>query len=184
MQRNRLTIRPVNMKDWDAEVERIKYIYNSAWEKNWGFVPMTDGEIEHLANGLKQVLDPRLVLMCERDGEPAGFSLSVPNVNEVLGRVRPGPSRLSSYLGAGRMILGKRNVEWFRVIALGVLEDLRGKGVGAMLYYHTAYAAYEAGYVYAEGSWILETNDDMNRALQIFSPELYKKYRIYQRSLG
>ena len=183
-ERHNLVVRPVNLKDWDAEVARIKNIYNNAWEKNWGFVPMTDGEIERLAEGLRPILDPRLIFMCEKqDGEPVGFSLSTPNVNEPLGRARPGASVIGSYIGAARMILNKRKADWIRVIALGVVQAYRARGVDALLYYETAKVAYTAGYKWAEASWILETNDMMNRGIELFSGKVYKKYRIYEKRL-
>ena len=178
-----LNIRPVDMKQWDAEIERIKDVYNSAWERNWGFVPMTDAEIEHLASNLKMILDPALVFMVEHEGEVVGFSLTLPDVNQPLGRIRPGPSLLSSYLAAGRMFLQRYNTTRVRVLALGVKEQFRARGVDALLYYETAKAALERGYQFAEASWILETNDSMNRAIAMLGGEVYKKYRIYQKEL-
>lgn len=178
-----LVIRPVNLRDWDAEIERIKKIYNSAWERNWGFVPMTDGEIEHLANGLKPVIDPNLVFMVEKDGEAVGFSLTLPDVNQPLRRARPGPSIIGSYIGAARMLLNKRKTNLVRVIALGVLPQYRVRGVDALMYYETAVAAAKHGYQWAEGSWILETNDMMNRSLEMLGAYVYKKYRVYEKVL-
>lgn len=182
--RYRLRIRKINMDDWDAEIERIKHIYNSAWEKNWGFVPMTDGEIDHLAENLKLILDPELVFMVEQEGEAVGFALTLPDVNQPLRRIRPGPSLLSSYLGVARMYLNRYKTDTVRVLALGVVEEYRARGVDAMMYYESAKAAHERGYTYGEGSWILETNDMMNRALAMLGMEVYKKYRIYEKVLS
>ena len=183
-QRYGLTIRPVNMKDWDNEVERIKKIYNSAWQKNWGFVPMTDSEIDHMADSLKMILDPALVFTVEAGGETVGFSLSLPDVNQLLHNSRPGPSLVGSYLAAGRMLLGKRRADRVRIFALGVLEPYRGKGVDALMYYETGKAAVANGYEWAEMSWILEDNDAMNRAIEMFGPEIYKRYRVYEKELS
>lgn len=178
-----LVIRPVNLKDWDNEVERIKAIYNQAWQKNWGFVPMTDAEINRLANSFKPILDPDLVFMVEKDGQAVGFSLSVPDVNQILGRLRPGPSRLSSYLGAARMIWSRQPVHFFRVVAMGVLEEYRVHGVDALMYYESLQAGLKKGYQAAEASWILEVNDKMNRVLQMMGGKVYKTYRIYEKKL-
>jgi GNAT superfamily N-acetyltransferase len=178
-----LKIRPINMKDWDNEVARIKDIYNSAWERNWGFVPMTDAEIDHLANGLKMIIDPAVVFIVEKQEKAVGFSLSLPDVNQPLGRIRPGPSVLGSYLGAGRMFLTRYKTNLVRVFALGVKEQYRVRGVDALLYYQTALAARERGYKYAEMSWILENNDMMNRSIAMMGGEVYKKYRIYEKAL-
>jgi GNAT superfamily N-acetyltransferase len=179
-----LAIRPVNMKNWDGEVAQIKKIYNSAWERNWGFVPMTDPEIEHLAGSLKTVLDPGLVFMVEHKGETVGFTLTVPDANQPLRRIRPGPSRLSSYLAAARVYLNRYKTDTVRVIALGVVEKFRGRGVDALMYYETVRVARERGYRWAEASWILETNDMMNRAIQLMGGEIYKTYRVYEKALS
>lgn len=179
-----LTIRQVNLKDWDAEVERIKVIYNRAWEKNWGFVPMTDAEIDHLADSLKTIIIPELVFVVEHNDEVAGFSLTLPDVNQPLHRYRPGPSRIGSYLAAGRMILNKKKTDRVRVFALGVLQEWRGKGVDALMYYETLKAAGANNFEWGEMSWILENNDAMNRPIQMFGAEVYKRYRVYERDLG
>lgn len=178
-----LHIRPIDLKNWDAEVENIKKVYNSAWQRNWGFVPMTDAEIEHLAENLKVFMDPALVFMVEHKGEVVGFSLTMPDVNQPLRRIRPGPSLLGSYLGAARLYLQRYKTDMVRVIALGVIEAYRARGVDALLYYETALAAVKRGYKWAEASWILESNDSMNRAIEALGAEVYKKYRIYEKEL-
>ncbi len=178
-----LKIRTINMSDWDAEVDHIKRIYNSAWEKNWGFVPMTDAEIDHLADSLKMIIMPDLVFAVEKDGHVVGFSLTLPDVNQPLHRYRPGPSRISSYLAAGRMILNKKKTDRIRVFALGVLKEWRGKGVDALMYYETLKAAAANNFEWGEMSWILENNDAMNRPIQMFGSEVYKRYRIYEKAL-
>lgn len=182
-ERYQLQVRPIRMDDWDAEIERIKKIYNSAWERNWGFVPMTDAEIEHMADGLKLILDPALIFIVEHKGEAVGFSLTLPDVNQPLGRIRPGPSSLSSYLAAGRLYLSRYNTDLARVMALGVIERYRGRGVDALMYYETARAALERDYQRLEASWILESNDMMNRPIRLLGAEVYKKYRIYEKDL-
>lgn len=179
-----LNVRPIVMKRWDEEIEIVKNIYNNAWQRLWGFVPMTNAEIEHLAENMKLILDPALAFFVERDGEPVGFSLTLPDVNQPLGRIRPGPSRLSSYLAAGRLFLQRYNTDLVRVFALGVVEKYRARGVDALLYYETAQAALKRGYKRAEASWILETNDNMNRVIGMLGGEVYKKYRIYEKDLN
>jgi GNAT superfamily N-acetyltransferase len=179
-----LSIRHVNMKEWDTEVESIKRIYNQAWEKNWGFVPMTDAEIDHLADSLKMIILPELVFVVEKDGQAVGFSLTLPDVGQPLHRYRPGPSRIGSYVAAGRMILNKRKTDRIRVFALGVLQGWRGKGVDALMYYETLKAAGANDFAWAEMSWILENNDAMNRPIQMFGAEVYKRYRVYEKILN
>jgi GNAT superfamily N-acetyltransferase len=181
--RYNITIREIDMKDWDNEVERFKKIYNAAWSKNWGFVPFTDEEMVHLADGLKMIIDPRVTLFAEVDGKPIGGSVPLPNVNEILLKARPGPSLLSSYLAAGRMLLGRRKVKLLRVFAMGVVEEYRGRGVDGLFYYETIKRAIQCGYTEGEGSWILANNDMMNRAIEMMGAKVYKTYRIYEKAL-
>jgi GNAT superfamily N-acetyltransferase len=182
-QRHNLTIRTVNMRQWDAEVTRLQAIYNQAWQKNWGFVPMTAAEIQQLADNLKPFIDPALVFVAEVDGQAVGFGLTVPYVNQLLCEIRPRPSLISSYLGAARVIWGKGRAKGIRVIALGVVEAYRQRGVDALLYYETAKAAATRGYAWAEASWILETNEAMNRPLELLGARVYKKYRLFEKIL-
>jgi GNAT superfamily N-acetyltransferase len=183
-ERYKLRIRPLNMKEWDTEIEHVKRIYNSAWEKNWGFVPMTDPEIQQLADSLKPVVVPEYTFLVEKEGQVVGFSLMVPDVNLVLNRLRPGPSVIGSYIAAARALRNRRKVEWARVIALGVTEPFRGKGVDALMYYESIKASAGGGHHWAEGSWILETNEPMNRAIQMLGADRYKTYRIWQKELA
>jgi GNAT superfamily N-acetyltransferase len=182
--RYRLTIRAADMKDWDNEVGRLKKIYNSAWEKNWGFVPLTEAEFDLIEHELKPIIDPRIVFFVERDGEPVGFTLALPDMNQVLLKIRPGPSVISSYLGAGRMLLNKRKTDRMRVFALGVIEEFRGKGVDGLMYYELAKISVSCGYKWAEASWILENNDAMNRPIELLCSHKYKRYRVYEKDLG
>jgi GNAT superfamily N-acetyltransferase len=181
--RYKLNIRPMNMKDFDNEVEILKKVYNSAWEKNWGFVPLTDAEFDSLVGELKPILDPRIVFVVEADGEPVGFSLSLPDVNQVLHKLRPGPTVIGSYIAGARMMLNKTKTNRLRVFALGVLEEYRGRGVDALMYYETIMASVPLGYELAEGSWVLETNDAANRVSEMVGSDLYKRYRIYEKNL-
>jgi GNAT superfamily N-acetyltransferase len=180
------TVRPINLKDWDAEVERFKKVYNSAWEKNWGAVAMTDHEITHLANDLKQIMDPDLVLVVEKDGEVVGVSITLPDVCQALLRAYPRPTTWEPWalLKFFWHFKIRSCIDRFRVLILGVLEPYRGKGIDALLYYETAMAALPKGYRSAEMSWILETNEAMNRASRFLGGEVYKTYRIYQKSLS
>jgi GNAT superfamily N-acetyltransferase len=172
-------IRRADTMDWDELVEQIKGIYNSAWERNWGFVPFTDAEIDHVADGLRQFADLGIVFLAEIDGKPVGFSLPLPDMNIAVhhmnGRMLP--------FGWAKYLWYKRKVDWLRVFALGVIQEYRGRGIDALLYYETAKAAIAKGYRHAEMSWILENNDMMNRAIEMFGAEVYKTYRIYEKAM-
>jgi GNAT superfamily N-acetyltransferase len=178
-----LTVRTADIKDWNKEVGRIKKIYNSAWEKNWGFVPLTEAEFDELEHSLKPILDPNVIFFVEKDGEAVGFSLSIPDVNQLVHKIRPGASIVSSYLAALRVLLSRSKPDRIRVLALGVMEEFRGKGVDALLYYETANAAVPNGYSWADASWVLETNDAMNRPIELLGSEIYKRYRVYEKKL-
>jgi GNAT superfamily N-acetyltransferase len=182
-ERYKLNIRPLNMKDFDSELAIVKKVYNSAWEKNWGFVPLTDAEFDSLVGELKPILDPRIVFVVEADGKPVGFSLSFPDVNQILHKLRPGPTIIGSYIAAARMVLNKTKTNRLRVFALGVLEEYRARGVDALMYHETIVKGVPLGYEWAEGSWVLETNDAANRVSKLVGSDIYKRYRIYEKNL-
>jgi len=174
--RTGVRVRKVDMKNFDAEVEKARIIYNSAWEKNWGAVPMTDAEFEHLAYGLKQFLDPDLLLLAEVDDKPVGIFVGLPDVNQPLlhmnGRLFP--------FGWIKYLWYRRKIDTFRGLIMGVIEEYREKGIDALMYVEAAKAAFRKGYKRCEMSWILEDNVMMNRIVQRLGGRIYKTYRIYE----
>jgi GNAT superfamily N-acetyltransferase len=186
MKRNEIVIRKINMKHLDEEIALLKKVYNSAWEKNWGFVPMTDEEFEHLANGLKPVLDPDLIFVVEAKGEPIGFGLTLPDVNVPLLHAYPNPKTpdmLTQIQFFANFKLRRKLMKYVRIIALGVIKEYRLTGVDGLLYRRTAEEALKKGYRFGESSWILETNAPMRNALEGLGAKVYKTYRIYERAL-
>ena len=185
MQRGEITIRNVDMKHLDEEVERVKTVYNSAWERNWGNIPMTDAEFEHLANGLKMVIDPDLILIVEAKGKPIGFGLTLPDVNEPLRRAypRPGVPEWWTLIKFFYNYKFRKVIKYIRVLVLGVLSEYRVTGIDGVLYAKTAEAAMKKGYYVGEFSWILENNIPMRNALEGLGSEIYKTYRVYERPL-
>ncbi len=177
--RKNFIIRNIDMKKFDEEMERFKKIYNSAWEKNWGFVPMTDEEIEHLANGLRKFLDPDLIFIAEMDGSPIGFSLTLPDINQPLLRIK---GKLLPF-GWIKYLWHKRKSDICRVFAMGVLENHRRLGINALMHYETLKNILSKGYKGAEMSWILENNVMTNREIQAMGGKIYKIYRIYDYKL-
>ena len=165
---------------------RAKAVYNSAWARNWGFVPMTDREIEHLAHGLRPFLDPDMVFFAEEDGKPVGISVAIPDVNDNLLRVYPKPGGLVRYGYDGlRFLLDRRQHQprLFRLLIMGVVEGYRSRGIDACFYVETARKAFAKGYRECEMSWILESNSMMNRIIQRLGGRIYKTYRVYERPL-
>ena len=176
-----VTIRPLNMKDFPGEVERIKGIYNAAWEKNWGFVPMTEHEIDHLAEQFKPVVNPDLVPFAEIDGKVVGFGLAMPDLNEVFRRHRSGrmlPAALDLLWS-----LWRRKIRRARIMLLGSLPEYRGRGIDAMLYHWIWTTAARYQIYWGEAGWILEDNPAMNAGLEKMNFTVYKTYRLYDRSL-
>ena len=174
-----LTIRPVNMKQFQRELETVKDIYNSAWSHNWGYVPMTDEEIESMAKRLKPLIVPELLIMAEVNGSPAAFFMAVPDYNQVLSKIngRMGPVGIMKFLWYSRKI---RDI---RVLTMGVKEEYRKRGIEGLLYLESFKAAMKKGYERAEMSWILEDNVLMQRGCELMGGKLYKKYRIYEKRL-
>lgn len=178
-------LRPLNMRNFQAEIENIKRVYNRSWERNWGFVPMSDREMEKLARDLKLLLDPELILIAEVAGETVGFGLSLPDLNEPLLKVHPRPGKpewLTSILYLWHLKVF-RKPKWLRVVALGVVPEHRGKGIDALIYYETTRVGLRKGYRQAELSWILASNDMMNRIIRMVGGKVYKTYALYEKSL-
>lgn len=174
-----LVVRPANMKKFNKELSAVKDIYNSAWLHNWGFVPMTDEEIDSMAERLKPLLVADLLIMAEVNGDPVAFFMAVPDFNYVLGKLngRLGP------LGIIKFLWYSRKIRDIRVLTLGVKEEYRRKGIEAMLYLASFKAAMKKGYERAEMSWILEDNVLMQKGCELMGGKLYKKYRIYEKRL-
>ncbi len=175
-----VTIRPLNMQDFKAEVDRIKVLYNKCWEKNWGFLPMTDREIDHLAEQFKPVAIADLVPFAERDGEPVGFGLCLPDLNAIFRKHRSG--RLTPTLLADLLLSLKfKRIRRLRILLLGVIPELRGKGVDALLYHWIWTTAVKHNITWGEAGWILEDNPAMNAGLEKMEFTVYKTYRLYDR---
>ncbi len=186
-QNGNVTFRTASLKNFDKEVDRILEIYNDAWEKNWGFVPMSVEEFRHMAKDMKMILDPELLLIAEVKGEPVGFALTLPDVNQVFHKVRDGkllPTGLFKLLwnlkGPGR----KKTINRCRIITLGIKKAYQPMGIGPMFYAEYFKRGIKLGYQRGEASWILENNRLMNRALELMGSKRNKTYRIYDRALG
>jgi GNAT superfamily N-acetyltransferase len=180
------SVRHIDMRNLDEEVEKIKKVYRQAWERNWGAVPLTDGEIEHLLDSLKLMADPELVILAEdAEGNVVGMALTLPDLNQALLKAYPRPG-IPEPLTLLKLIWHwkvRSCIDAVRVLALGVLGPYRGRGVDALLMYETAVAALPKGYVWGEMGWVLETNDMMNRGAETMGCKVYKTYRLYDKPL-
>lgn len=185
MRRNKVTVRGIETRKLKAEFALFKELYNAAWEKNWGFVPMTPRELDALVESLGNFFDPRLAFFGYVDGEPAGFSMAIPNLNEVLLKAyaQPGTPEIVTLVKALWHWKLRPSIRGARVPLLGVKEGLRGKGVDAVLYYHTLRALIDNGYQFCDSGWILESNQNMVSIAKSFGQEIYKTFRFYEKSL-
>lgn len=180
-QRDGITVRPVSLKDFPAEIARIKEIYNSAWEKNWGFIPMTEREFDHMAKEMKAIVRPELVLIAEVKGEPVAFSMTLPDANEAF---KAANGRLTTFglpIGLVKLVLASRRLKRLRLLTLGIKEGFRRRGLDAILYLDTLRTAKALGYTGGEISWTLEDNHLVNRAIESMGGQHSKTYRVFQR---
>jgi GNAT superfamily N-acetyltransferase len=177
--RSNITLRSLNMKEFERELLRIRDIYNRAWEMNWGAVAMTEKEFQYLAEDLKQILDPTRAIIAEVGGKTAGFSLALPDFNQVLIHLN---GRLFQ-AGIFKLLYYRRKINSIRILTLGILREYRRMGLDAHLIYETYRRGLKRGYRTGEMSWILETNSVMNNALINLGFKVYKIYRLYDRPL-
>ncbi|MBX3007895.1 MAG: hypothetical protein KF816_07690 [Melioribacteraceae bacterium] len=177
--RSRLVIKQLDIKNFASELEKVKYVYNKAWAPNWGFVPMTDEEIDAMAKDLKPLVEPSLVLFGEIDDQLVGFALVMLDYNQIFksmnGRLLP--------FNFIKLFTQKKKITWSRVITLGIIPEFQKRGLDAVLYWDIMQRAEKIGILRGEASWILEDNDMMNRGAEVMKGKIYKKYRIYDISI-
>ncbi len=173
---NGIRIRPIDVKNFQAEVEHVWEVYNAAWQRNWGFVPMTRDEFLLMGKEMKQILKPDFVLIGEKAGRVVGFALGLPDINLALKHAH------GSLLPTGllKILYYQRLVRDIRVLALGVVEEYRASGLAAAFYATLWRNAKRLGFGRCEMSWILEDNVLMNRSLIAMGAKRYKTYRIYE----
>ncbi len=178
--RHEIVIRPLNMKDFDAEVARIRSLYNEGWQANWGNVPMTDAEFTHMAKQFKPVAVPGMVLFAYVRGKLAGFALALPDFNVALRHMK---GRLLPF-GWALALWYQRKIDRGRVLTLGVLPQFQRTGAADLLYLTLIKNAKAKGFVCGEASWILEDNALMRVPIERVGGEAYKTYRLYDKAIG
>jgi len=175
-----IRVRPIDKKKFHEEMLVFKEVYNSAWEKNWGFIPLTDGELYYLGKRLRQIVVPELTLVAEDQGKPVGFMGLVPDFNSVLrhmnGRITP--------LSIIKALYYARKISGLRLLLLGIKSKYRNKGVDALLIREAFKGIKKGGYKRVEFSWVLEDNIPIQRIIEMADGRLYKKYRIYEKSIS
>jgi hypothetical protein len=184
--RRDFTVRKPRMNRLDEEIEHIQRIYNSAWEANWGFVPMSDKEINQLKDQIVSILDTRIAVVVEKDGIPVGFALPIPDIYQALAKAKPRAGE-PAILSLPRLLWHWKiagSITSMRAWALGVLEEHRRSGLDVVLIYEISRNGIPAGYNHAEMSWILENNDMMNRAIESLGSTISKRYRVYEKAVS
>ncbi len=174
--RSGLKITQLNMKEFNRDLEKVKYVYNKAWAPNWGFVPMTEAELDAMAKDLKPLIEPSFVLFGEIDNQLVGFALVMHDYNQIFksmnGRLFP--------FGFLKFFTQKKKITWSRILTLGIIPEYQKRGFDAVFYWEIVNRAANIGILLGEASWILEDNAMMNRGAEVMNGEVYKKYRLYQ----
>ena len=178
-ERNQITLRSADMKRLSDELAILKEIYSKAWEQNWGQVPYTEAEFDHLGSELKLIVDPELVLFLEVDGKAVAVALTLPDVNQVFKRFN---GRLFPF-GIFHLLNRKRIIKRARLPILGVMPDYRNRGLELVLIDELGKRGCAKGLVEGEMSWVLKDNEGVNKPARAVNAELYKTYRLYQKTL-
>jgi len=174
-----LHVRPIDLRRFDRELAIVKELYNQAWSKNWGFVPLTEAEIDDLAKNLKPLVVPDLILFAYWGEEPVGFSVGLPDYNQVLRHLN---GRIG-LLGGLKFLYYSRKIHKIRVMLLGVKHAYQKKGIEGFLYIETFKRGIKKGYYSAECSWILESNPLIQHGIEAMGGKRYKTYRIFEAPL-
>jgi GNAT superfamily N-acetyltransferase len=175
-----LTIREVNLKDFDHEVAIIRHIFNRAWAKNWGFVPLSESQFRYMAKDLKTIIDTDFAHVAEVEGIPVAFSVALPDLNQALKHIN---GKLIPF-GILKLLYYARKIHQIRTALMGVIPEFQGKGIDALLHKQTIENGLAKGFDSAELSWILESNVDMIRVAERIGASVEKRYRMYTKTYG
>ena len=180
MQGQKLVFRDIDMANFDQEVARCWEIYNAAWEKNWGFVPMSYESFLHEAKVLKYIILPQFAFVAEVDGKPAGFMIIVPDYHQVFKAI--GNGRLLP-TGLFKLLAAKSRLRSGRIMILGAKAEFRNRGIFALFLHEMVRRGHQYGAVGAEASWVLEDNDKLNRPISALGIKEYRRWRLYDRPI-
>lgn len=182
----RLRVRPIDVSRFEAEMRAGIAIYNDAWSANWGFVPVSPREVEHLVATLRPVIHPLGILLGEIDGRLEGLFVAIPDLNELIadlhGRLLP--------FGWAKLLwrLRTRSPKGGRVMLAGLTKAYQNSPLGAAMllwmFSDIFKAANERGYKYVEFSWVLEDNARSIALCERYGGQRYKTYRLYQKNLA
>jgi GNAT superfamily N-acetyltransferase len=179
-----LTVRKANPWKLRREVDILLDIYNDAWNQNWGYVEITEREAAKLAADLRLIVDNKIVLIAEVDGEPAGMVVALPNLYEA---VRDFKGFLDP-IKAAKLIwrLRIRGLETGRIFLFGVKKKFQNRqfyGLPYLLLQDLYEGASKGRYKWCEQSWVLENNGPLNAIMPHWGAQIYKRWRIYEKAL-
>lgn len=175
-----IRVRAMRKKHWNEELQIVRDIYNEAWEKNWGFTPMTSAELDLMAEKLKPIVHADAIHFVEVDGNAVAFSIILPDVNQVLKHLN---GKLGLW-GTLKFLYYFRKINRLRLVTLGVRKAFRNRGLEVLLYREAWLTARRKGWVFAEMGWILEDNEKMNRGMEALGGDVYKIHRIYEQAIA
>jgi hypothetical protein len=179
-QKEKISFRYFNKKDFKNEVERIRLLFNEYMSNNWGFVPIEKKEFDFMAQSLKPLLIKELAIFAEINGEAVGFSLALPDINQIVKKI---DGKLFPF-GIFKFLFLKNKITDIRVILMGINKPFRKKGLEAVFYYQTIIEGAKRKFTGAELSWVSEANPLMIRALENLNAKLYKRYRVFSKQLN
>jgi hypothetical protein len=183
-ERRHITVRPGSKKTIHEDFALIHELYNTAWADNWGFVPLSKPELDAIIKDLKQFYLPEITFFAFVDGDPAGFVLAIPDMNQAIRRAYPHPAEpeiltLLKILWHWKL---RPKIDTARVMLLGIKEQYRKIGVDGVLFLELFGKVHSTPYTQYSAGWVLEDNADMN----LFMPNYTQvdfRYRIYQKVL-
>lgn len=174
-----LEFRNVNLSNLEEEIDIIRDIFNRAWSDNWGFIPLSREEFMALGKDLKLIVDTDIAYVVEKDGEPIGFSISLPDYNQVFkhmdGTLFP--------TGIFKLLYYRRQIDHVRTALMGIVPEYQGKGLDALFHRRTVEHSREKGYYSSELGWVLENNTQMKRVAERLGAHQDKRYRMYSKNL-
>jgi GNAT superfamily N-acetyltransferase len=189
-ERRRITVRTLRRRHLKADLQIFRQIYNRAWDDNWGFVPLSDDELDALIKDLGQYVESRLGIFAAVDDRPVAFLLAFPDLNQPLHYAcsRPGKPDLLSMIQVFWHWKIRPKINRVRIALMGVQDGYRGIGVEAAMFVELFEQALkltqEKGWTHADAGWVLETNEPMSRLVEGYSGDDYKHYRFYERALS
>lgn len=187
--RRGITVRHIDRHHRRRDLAILAELYNTAWDNNWGFVPLSESELHELVKDLARYLEPRLSFIAEVHGRPAGLLLAFPDTNQPLLPVRPRPGKpeIVSMVQVFWHWKVRPKINRIRVPLMGVLEPYRGQGVESALfmrlYEQAVLLTRDQRWEYADAGWVLDANAPMQRMVEAYAGVPYKRYRIYERTL-